>query len=237
MGAVSILFADYLNLSRIGWGTIFEATTWNYRLTPGQSAPELCGAVGLGEAALTRGLTEFGTAAILLKHAPGLIPASIESLAAKDSEKQIRKRALVEVTQQYLGGAKADLSSLPLPKKKEPFGATYAVDFLALLFVRMCGAESVSRWVDGLDQIDFEALDKIDVNWAYKFNPLFIEDIPAEWRPSVLRRMQDAGVEPFADSDWGHYRALRDVLARRYNFDSGCAGDINHTHLRTTTTA
>ena len=219
MFAVSLLFADYLALGAVGLGTIFEATVWNYRFSRAKASIPLFDAIGLRDATLTRGLTEFGTAQLMLHYAPELIDGSIISLAPAKSEKRLRKRLLIDATRHRAGGPQPDFDRYEYPKDKLTYGESYPVDFLALLFLRLYGPQLVSRWMDGLDKLDLMALDQIDVGWIYRYNPLFYEDIPGELREGVVRRMRSAAIEPFKETDWPHYRALRDVLTKFHRFD------------------
>ena len=218
MFASSLLYADYLDLAGVGMGTIFEATSYNYRFSKHAKQIPLFEAIGLQEITLTRGLTEFGTAQLMLRYGPELIDQSIHSLAEARSEKSLRKRLMIDTMRQRDGGPPPDFDTYEYPNKKPRYGESFPIDFLALSFVRLYGLEIVSRWVDGLDRIDLELLDKIDVSWIYRHNPLFLEDIPPDLRPDVMRRMEEAGIESFHRTDWPHYRALRKILAEFHPF-------------------
>jgi hypothetical protein len=218
MCAASLLYADYLSLGGVGMGTIFEATEHNFRLTSRSAEIPLYQAVKLRDTTLTRGLTEFGTARLLLHYAPQLIEGSIRSLAPAKSEKRLRKQLLVDTTRHLDGGPPPIIDSYEFPKEKLAYGESYPIDFLALLFVRLYGPEVVSRWIGGLEKIDLVALGKIDVGWIYRHNPIFVEDIPSELRPQVFDRMRAAGIEPFREQDWDHYRGLRGLLSEFHNF-------------------
>ena len=228
MYAVSLLFADYLDLGRVGLGTIFEASTYNYYVTSNLATSgwhwrNFFEAVGLSETTLTRGLTEFGTARLILHYMPEVIDNSILSVAPPNSEKGLRKRLLIDVSRHRSGAAAPHFERYDYPKEKLNYGESYPIDFLAALFVRLYGPEVVSRWINRLDRLDVEALNRIDTEWIFRYNPFFIYDIPNDLRQGVMDRMRVAGIEPFRDADWQHYRAFREILAEfhRFPFDPG----------------
>jgi hypothetical protein len=105
MGAATFLYADYLDLAGAGYGTIFEATTYNYRLAPSKYPIDYRDALDLYDATMTRGLTEFGTALVLTSLAPDLVAQSRASVAPEGSEKSYRKRLLVEAASHHRGGS------------------------------------------------------------------------------------------------------------------------------------
>jgi len=214
MGAVSLLFADYLDLAAIAFGTIFEASALNYRLTPtGASSLPLIESIGLHDATFTRGLTEFGTAMIIDAYSPELIEGSIASLADAGSEKSLRKRLLVDVVRHRRDLAAPDFDSYVYPKRKASFGKSYAIDFLGLIFAKLYGRDAVSRWIDGLPIDTDEALAAIGVDWVFRFNPHFTAQMPEPLRQRIEDRLAGAGVHGFRDEDWAGYHAIRERLA------------------------
>lgn len=219
MGAVSLLFADYLDLAAISFGTIFEASAHNYRLTPaGASRMPLAESIGLYDATFTRGLTEFGTAMIIDTYSPEMIDRSISSLADPGTEKRLRKRLLVDVVRHRRGCPAPDFDSYAYPKRKTAFGQSYAIDFLALVFAKFYGREAVSRWVDGLPADLEQKLAEIDFDWVFRFNPHFDVQIPEPLRRSVEERLSGARIERFRDEDWAGYRTVRRMLEEHHSF-------------------
>jgi len=171
-------------------------------------------AAGLYDSTMTRGLTEFGTAAVLVALCPDLIGDSTASVADAGSEKLFRKRLLVEAARHWSGGNIPDFDLFELPKKRPVFGTTFAIDFLTLAFAGLYGRDTVARWTDGTDAIDAEVLGNIDFGWLFKFNPLFLDEIPKGLRGRVLANLEASGIEQFNDEDFDNYRALRGLLDR-----------------------
>lgn len=219
MGAVSLLFADYLDLAAISFGTIFEATVHNYRLAPATASRNaLIESIGLHDATFTRGLTEFGTAMVIDAYAADQIDRSIVSLADPGSEKSLRKRLLIDAARHRGGSAAPDFDRYVYPKRMAKYGQSYAIDFLGLVFARLYGRDAVSRWVDGLPA-DLDAqLAEIDVDWVFRRNPLFDPQIAEPLRQDVEARLAGAGIEGFREQDWAGYHAVRQMLETSHRF-------------------
>jgi hypothetical protein len=219
MGAVSLLFADYLDLDSIAFGTIFEATTYNYRLKPaGPVRIPLLESLGLHDATYTRGLTEFATAMIVDAYSPELIEPSIRSLASEGTEKSLRKRLLVDAVRHRNGGPAPDFDRYVYPRNKSVFGKSYAIDFLGLIFTKLYGSQAVSRWIDGLPPDIDHKLACIDVEWVFRLNPHFHAQMPDRLRESILARLSGAGVHDFREQDWAGYLEIRRKLAESHSF-------------------
>lgn len=213
MAAPSMLLAEHLHLGAIAFGTIFEASAGHFRPDPAQERLELFEAIGVSDATLTRGLTEFGTALIVTHYTPELVDGSLASLAAPHSEKNLRKRLLIKAAHEYRGGPPPDISAYAKPRDTYQFGKNYGIDFLTVIFARLYGARLVSLWIDNVEDIDFETLNRIDVSWVFKWIPSFDSTI----RPDLLRHAKDrakaAGLGEFDEEDWRNHAAIRNILA------------------------
>lgn len=219
MGAASILYADYLNLAGMGFGTIFEATPANYRLTPPTLSVDFRTAAGLFDSTMTRGLTEFGTTLILVQRAPELLEKSLRSVAAAGSEKLFRKRLLIETARHFLGGPLPNFTGSDLPRTKPRYGQSFAIDFLTLAFAGLYGVDVVASWTENVEEIDGAALRKMNFDWLFKYNPIFQNEIPLPLADTARSTMIGAGVESFNDQDSYNYRSLRSLMTR-YPFPS-----------------
>lgn len=222
MGAASLLYADYLGLETVGYGTNFESSLWHYRTRPEQApkAPNnaLISGISLNEAGLVRGLTGFGIARIMRKYAEFLVPQSLVSLAPERSVKRMRKNAVYDASFHVAGGPPPAFDDYEYPDKCISLGDDYTEDFLGLILARLYGKPVVSRWMKGLEKIDDEELAALDVDWAFKFNPTCEAYIPEHLRTVVMAKLASAGVEPFAPSDWQHYRGFRRILEGFHKF-------------------
>lgn len=222
MGAPSLLLADYLNLEAIGYGTNFESSLWHYHtqpdFAPKSSSNQLLRGVDLYDSTVLRGLTGFGVARILKHYAPALVPLSLRSLAAEGSIKRVRKTIVYASIEYVSGGGMPRFDQYTYPKGRHKIGQDYTEDFFAILLSRLYGKSIVSRWMEGLDAIDDMDLGSLNINWAFKFNPIFESYMPHKLQSIVRQRLEKAKVETFSSDDWFHYRAFRRILEQFHKF-------------------
>jgi hypothetical protein len=221
MGAASMLYADVFDIGGIGFGEIFETRPWNYLLKPKRLGPKGFSAAGIGNATLTRGLTQLGTARVARFYtSEKTIRASIASSAAPGTEKFFRKQLLMDTVAYVHGcGARPAFDKYTYPNRKLVFGGKFSIDFLTLYFLKLYGFDTVSRWMVGLEQVDQEALHKADLAWYLKYNTLFLDDIPVGLRDPILARLSGAKISLFKECDWAHYFSVRSFLETIHNFE------------------
>ncbi len=219
MGAAPLLYADMFDLGGIGFGEIFETRPWNYHLRPKRPSPKGFSAAGISNATLTRGLTQLGTARVARFYtSEATVQASIASSASPGTEKFFRKQLLIDTVAYVHGGARPDFDNYIYPRKRLVFGGRFSIDFLTLYFLKFYGFSVVSKWMDGLDRVDQEALSKTDLGWYLRFNPLFLDEIPAGLRDAAHARLLRAGINVFQESDWAHYNSVRSFLKTVHDF-------------------
>lgn len=217
MAAASILYADYLRLGTIGFGTILEASPWNLarrRATAAAAPDSLFKAAGLKSFSPIRGLTEFGTAMIIHQRAVHEAEKSLASVADPGTEKLFRKRLLIDTARYLDVGVRPEFSSYNLPRQKVTFGSSFAVDFLTLYFVRLYGVEEVSAWVDGLEALGLKWLGKTTLNFYVRYNTSFLPEIPRRLLPEILAGYHDCGLLPYTEADWEEFREVRSFLGQ-----------------------
>ena len=221
MGAVALLYADFLGIGGIGFGEVFETRAWNYLLKPKRGRQKGFSAAGVVNATLSRGLTQLGTARLARFYtSEDTVRAAIASSAAPGTEKLFRKRLIVDTVAYLYGGPRPDLDRYVFPNKRLRFGDRFSIDFMTLYFAKLYGLETVSRWMDGLGRIDKDALANADLSWYLKYNPIFLEEIPLHLRDAARQRMTGAGIGSFEESDWEHYRAVRSFLKTIHDFEN-----------------
>jgi hypothetical protein len=221
MGAVPLLYADVFDLGAVGFGEIFETRAWNYLLRPKRVRQKGFSAAGIVNATLTRGLTQLGTARLARFYtSQDIVRAAIASSAAPGTEKFFRKQLLVDTVKYAFGGPHPDFDKYLYPRKRLVFGGRFSIDFLTLYFIKLYGFETVSRWMDGLDEIDKDALERADLGWYLKYNPIFFDEIPPGLRDTARDRMARAGIDWFQERDWEHYRTVRSFLKTIHDFEN-----------------
>jgi len=216
MAVGSILHADVLGLGAMSFGSILEATPWNFVMRrPGQIAVRdpLFGAIGLNDYSPIRGLSEFGTAMVVLSRARDGVETSLMSLAAPGTEKGFRKQLIVDTVAHHMGsGAAPDFDQYQYPREKTPFGKSFTVDFLTLYFVRLYGKDIVSRWMSGLDDLDMSWIKGLDLRFYERYATNFIHEMPSSVRNIVLDGYHDCGIYPFDEQDWVAFSKVREFL-------------------------
>ncbi|MGV3491797.1 MAG: hypothetical protein ACO1OG_10790 [Devosia sp.] len=219
MAVGSILLADVLELGTVGFGTILEASAWNFRGSqrPTPSDDKLFAAAGLVSTSWIRGLTELGTAMAMLALMPDAIVNSLDSLAAPGSEKLLRKRLLVEAAGTMLGQPVPEMGPRVTPAKPVEYGKTFAIDFLAYYFIKRFGLDYVSSFITGIpDDPSLNAIVASDLDFYAKYNPSFLIHMPDEIRNHVLGRLHEAGVYPYTEVDFERFAIVRQYLAKTY---------------------
>lgn len=217
MASAAILHADYLNLGTIAFGSILEATPWNFapaRSKKGVAEDPLYAAAGLVGSSPIRGLTEFGTAMVLDARGSNEIEPSLASLADPGTEKLFRKRLLIDTVRYEAGGPLPPFETYAYPRVKPDFGQSFAVDFLALYFLKLYGYETVGRWMSGLDAPDLAWLSDTDLRFYCRYNPNFITSIPERMRNEVLSGYHECGIYPYDEYDWTAFETVRAFLAQ-----------------------
>ena len=215
MAAASMLYADYLGLGTIGFGTILEATPWNFspRRGPINSKGPFA-AAGLADFSPIRGLTEFGTAMVIHHKADKEAELSLASVADPGTEKLFRKRLLIETARHLNGADRPEFPTYNLPTQKVPFGSSFAVDFLALYFIRLYGIQAVSAWIEGLEELDLDWVKEHSLAFYTRYNTNFVSEIPWAIRGEFLDGYHSCGILPYSELDWEEFAMVGSFLSQ-----------------------
>lgn len=212
MGA--ILAANHFNVRYHTFGQILGESM----ARAPQSVPTLAVLSELGyvEAGYSRGLTEVGTAAVVLQSDPQRVLESLKSLAGPRDRKLYRKTALSEILANRLG---VDLTVPSMDFDKSPriaFGDDYASSLSALYCIAKGQLESIEglfEWIPSevkefAKSTNFDFMEK--VNWdAYA-------GFPQELKPQLWERFVKYGLEPYSERDWDEVKLARELLAKYY---------------------
>lgn len=219
MGAAATLFADHLDLASVGFGSHLAASPSYLRprgLEPGDATASLISAAGLRDGTLTRGLTEFGTSLIFDRYAPGVADNSLSSVARSGSAKMFRKRLIYDSAVAFRGGPRVDIEHRRLPHRKIQLWQSYGMDFAMIILMALYPPEFVRRFIKEPDMGVLEAASDIRPDFAFRCNPMFVQQIPPRLRNTVVQRMAAADIEMYGDADWVEYEKLRRILAGHY---------------------
>lgn len=183
-----------------------------------QNVPTLTVLSELGyiEAGYSRGLTEVGTAAVVLQSDPQRVLESLRSLAGPRDRKLYRKTALSTILANRLG---VDLTVPSMDFDKSPkiaFGDDYASSLSALYCIAKGHLDSIEGLFESipLDVRNFAKSSKFDfmerVNWdAYA-------GFPRDLKPELCEHFIRYGLEPYSERDWEEVKLARELLAKYY---------------------
>lgn len=216
MGCASLATASFLKAKYNCFGTILEANTYQIQNCPSvlktfYTAP--FSYFGLQNACLTNGLTEVGTAKVVLHYLKEFAGESLKSLSNDGSIKLFRKFTLLDIlNEKYSFGAKLQPCSSPIPSVRLKFGKSFAEDFLILFMLKHRSVEYVSNIVTDIPCKALEIVYKLQLKFYEKLNPLYISHIPIEYRYHYLQKLFDAGVTLYDDNDFKELFIVRDFL-------------------------
>ena len=218
MGCASIATASFLNGKYNCFGTILEANTYQMQNCPSvlktfYTAP--FSYFGLQNACLTNGLTEVGTAKIVLHYLKEYAGESLKSLSNDGSIKSFRKFTLLDIlNEKYAFGAKLQQCSFPTPSVRLKFGKSFAEDFLILFMLKHRSVEYVSNIITDIPCEALELVYKLKLEFYEKLNPLYISHIPIEYRCYYLQKLFDAGITLYNNNDFNELFTVRDFLIK-----------------------
>lgn len=207
MGIGTLLLRDYLEIQTYSFGSILEASPWNFKQQKYSNAPQpVFKAAGMTQLNPAIGLTEIGTVMLIVKHFPDRIAESLKSLAAPGSEKLNRKIMLLNIALELTG------SSLGLdiqPDRVTPhfgFGSSLATDFLSLYIMKKRGAEQAGQLVENIPQVAADFVCNRSLTFFERLNTIFADGLPQEDRSRLYINCIEAGILPYSETDWTEYR-------------------------------
>ncbi|MEV0153386.1 hypothetical protein AB0H57_06535 [Micromonospora sp. NPDC050686] len=215
MGIGAILTAPLHSARYMTFGSILEAGVDNLRRVPvtsrGQTFPPFLGA-GYRNAPYVAGITEVGTAMLLITYSPEAISESLASLALPGEEKLYRKYVLATIAAQRAGGM-IDLKEPPVPNIKRPFGRNFTADFLSLYIRKFAGADVRDKFLTDVPEHIDALSDRLSLTFYERINTTIMQKFPAALAGRLYGRAAGAGLIPYTEDDWREYAEVRDALA------------------------
>lgn len=221
MAIGTILFSETLNLKYDIWGTILEATAWQFVRKPVaayNTHTEPFYSIGLLDARITNAFTEVGTVMIITKYLPEEVNESLSSLASDGSEKKYRKWLLARIVcRKY----KRNVNLIPVDpphKKPVPWGTNLALDFLALYELKNEDQSVVENTVCNIPQEALDIVSKLQLNFYERMNTNFMATIPREIMGGYMQRVLNADILPYTEEDWFEFDIVMKLLAKYHKF-------------------
>lgn len=220
MGISAILFSNYLNIKYHTFGGILESSPNNF-VKNNSAAKNITFppflAASMENAPYTLGITEIGTAMILLKNAPELVKESLDSLANNGETKKYRKQLITSLVAKLMN-VELDIGEFDTPNHKLTFGKNFTDDFLSFYFLKYAGMEAVSKFMVGIPEEAVQLSQKLSLKFFERLNTNFTENFPAELLPNLLQKASDAKVIPYTKSDWLELDQIVALLSKYYKF-------------------
>lgn len=218
MGIAAILYSDYLGIKHHTFGGILEASVNNFSNNP-VAAKNITfppfAAANMINAPYTLGVTEIGTAQVLLHSAPELIVASLNSLANNGETKKYRKQLIVDLVSKRQG-IDFKLEVFDTPNNKWKFGESFADDFLVFYFLKYADQSAVDKMFCNVPDEIITCVKDLELTFFERINTNFIENFPRELLGGFLNKASNYGLTPYTENDWKEFAIIRDVLRQYY---------------------
>ena len=170
--------------------------------------------LGLENLPVTDGITELGTAKVLLQTDPELIGDSIESLAGSTDRKHYLKIAIAQAMRDEMG-IQIDLPELPTEwDKKIPFESSYTTAMTALYLISRGNYDLIAPIFESVPNDALEIGESLSMNFITKANWDFYSGAPKHHLAALSPRLIELGFEPYSEFDWQEARQVRDYLNR-----------------------
>jgi hypothetical protein len=215
MGVGTVLSRHQHHPDGIAFGTILEAGPQNLRRTrPSAVATHPSfSAIGLQNVPLVSGLTEVGTALVLLRHAPDLVGDSLRSLAGPGEEKLFRKYALTRcVAERHaLDAELPDVATPTVPRLA--WGEAFSTDFLALWMARHASPDVSALMVAGMPTEVRDAALGLSLDLFERYDPRMYDGMREEERRRLFTRLEDLGIGPYTETDETELEVVAELLS------------------------
>lgn len=198
-----ILLCEHLSLKYFGWGHILESRHGEIYDSQiellSKTLPPLEYA-GVQVIPYTNGLSEYGTAKVLLSKTQKQIESSYEAArCATGIEKLLRKRLILNVLDTDI---EVDERLIAARLNKPDFANKYPLTpFLLLYAIQQLGSERVREDFNFISP-DIEKLIKDwDLSFYLKVHPIPLKYFPDELKDDYLNKLSSLGIEQYSDED------------------------------------
>ncbi|MEY8715424.1 hypothetical protein AB9G26_09115 [Francisella philomiragia] len=219
MGSASILSNIFLQTKYNSFGSILESAPANISVNAAGakniSFPPFK-MLGMKNANYVGGLTEVGTALIILKYRNDLIKSSLESLASAGEEKRFKKQILIETVSNKFG-YNISLEHIEPPVKGYfDFGTSFTTDFLLFYIIKNGSFERYSSIYKSVPQEVFDIANNLSLSFYERVNTDFYINFPVELKSDLYAKFCECELEFYTYNDWKEFDVIRTFLSKYY---------------------
>lgn len=215
MATGAILTAEYFGATQHSFGSILGEAFSRPVKSPKRVAPlEM---MGLTESPVTNGITELGTAKLLLQSDPQLVADSIQSLAGKTDRKRYLKTAIATLL------APKYCESLCLPELPESWSApisvtdSYTTTMSLLYFISVGELELIAPLFKEIPDSLLSFASETDMGFMLKANTDHYQFLQRKDAGKLLASLENYGFSPYTEVDWENAKATRQFLNRLFD--------------------
>lgn len=210
MATGAILTAEYFGATQHSFGSILGETFSRPVKRPKKVDPlEI---IGLQETPVTNGITELGTAKLLLQSDPEHLADSIQSLAGNTDRKKFLKTAITRLLAPQFS------ENLTLPELPETWSKpitvtdSYTTTMSLLYFISQGQEELISPLFKEIPDSLVSFASKTDMSFMLKANTDHYQFLPKLAAGKLLANLELYGFSPYTEFDWENAKATREFL-------------------------
>lgn len=214
MAIGAILSAGYFNSHFHSFGQILgESLSRTPKRVP---TPTVLAELGYVDAGYARGLTEVGTASVILQSDPWHVHNSLKSLSGPADRKIFRKIALSTLVGTKLGISVDIPASDPSKSPNIRMGDDYASSLAALYCISQGAENAISELFEYIPSSARDLASECSMDFMGKVNWDAYASFPRELREGLWENLYKFGFEPYSERDWEEIRQVRAYLAEAH---------------------
>lgn len=173
--------------------------------------------LGIKNFPLFLGLTEVGTALIVINKYPDLINFSLNSLANPGEEKRYRKQLFVEIlSNKYY---KSLFFEKVFDTNYVKWGNYIHADFLCLYIIKNGGLDAASKIMAGIPEDAIDLTNKLSLDFYEKVNIDFLGNIDYDYKFKILNSLFEFGIYPYNSIDYNELNEVLEFLSKYHPLD------------------
>lgn len=221
MAAGTLLFAEYLHIGSVYWGSVLEASPYWFSNQRKKAVEEtvsthVFGIANLRMCQAVTPLSEYGTMKIAATTGAETLERSLVSCANPKSEKYFRKMLLRSIaTGEQLS---TEVLRATAPQRKYAFRSSFGVDVLTAYFCWSLGIDFVREYLAEISDENAKELSNLDMRFFEKYNPANVPALPAAAQKEILGGYEECGLKPYDAIDVESLDKCRILMARYHGF-------------------